>query len=471
MYVISGINEKKELLNFTDFIAILWNFLSMDEGQLPRLVYYLFDDDHNDSLDFREIKQVVECIHQKKYDTSSNIRMMVDDMQYSYAQISTELFSKFCRKNHNICSPILSVQFNMRKTIKGDLFWNKIANKRILDKEKCKPDFVYKCLQKCEVLREDIARNKKLAAFSEMKKTMLSEKKNKEQKALEASTSKFDKLKKKKDAEVKARKANRPGIETVVIEKSLGGTPEESSGKNTESDTADVDSGKSEKTVPTMKGSAMVVLAAKRFKDGVKISPKIEVAGDPIDNKLQRSNSKVKISRGGGGSSRSLVRGVSSVHLLENDGDKGQNLKRQNSKKKKREGDGGGNPLQRRSSSKRLINADEDGHNNGSEKLLKRKSSRKLGVDNGDTTTGRAGSVLKRQTSRKLAANTINIMDVDGRNVLDVDGRSPKRQLRRSSSKISEKMLLEGGGGGRRKLEPLNLSATKKKKLKSAKSN
>jgi hypothetical protein len=62
-------------------------------------------------------------------------------------------------------------------------------------------------------------------------------------------------------------------------------------------------------------------------------------------------------------------------------------------------------------------------------------------------------------------------MDVDGRNVLDVDGRSPKRQLRRSSSKISEKTLLEGGGGGRRKLEPLNLSATKKKKLKSAKSN
>ena len=145
----------------------------MDEGHLPRLVYYLFDDDKSDSLDFVEVRHVIECIHQKSYHSDAAVRNMVDMMQYSFAQISVAIFCKFCKQNQNICAPIINLQFNLRKMLNGDIFWAKISRKRITQREFCKADYVYKCQHDCEELRDQMARRARLKEFEEKKRLFL----------------------------------------------------------------------------------------------------------------------------------------------------------------------------------------------------------------------------------------------------------------------------------------------------------
>lgn len=151
---------------FSDYVAIFWNFLSLDEGLLSCVVYYLFDDDKSDSLDFLEIKKLIETIHQKSYDTSPAIRNMIDSINNQYAQVSKEQFKQICRKNYNIIAPIASIQFNLRKKIKGDLFWASICQARSDDFRMSNIEFVYQCMKESEAARDQKARDLRLATLS-----------------------------------------------------------------------------------------------------------------------------------------------------------------------------------------------------------------------------------------------------------------------------------------------------------------
>lgn len=169
--IAAGINKNKAKLSFTDFIAIFWNFLSLDASLLPSMAYYLFDDDRSDSLDYTEIRKLVELIHQKNYYTHPMIRSMVDSIQYEHAQISQAQFRALCKKNHNICAPIAGMQFNLRKKLGGDLFWRRMSLKREEgDKSMSTISFVYQCLRDCEETRAKRERELKLSAVEERRK-------------------------------------------------------------------------------------------------------------------------------------------------------------------------------------------------------------------------------------------------------------------------------------------------------------
>mmetsp|Transcript_11530 Transcript_11530/g.18821 ORF Transcript_11530/g.18821 Transcript_11530/m.18821 type:complete len:406 (+) Transcript_11530:329-1546(+) len=165
----SGVGEDKERMLFSEYVAIFWNFLSLDEGLLSSLIYYLFDDDNSDSLDFDEIKTLVEVIHQKSYDSSSGVRHMVDSINNYYVDVSKAQFRAICRKNHNIISPIAGMQFNLRKLLKGDLFWNKICKIREADARMSNIEFVFQCIKETEAIRVARARELRLSSLSKDK--------------------------------------------------------------------------------------------------------------------------------------------------------------------------------------------------------------------------------------------------------------------------------------------------------------
>jgi hypothetical protein len=423
----TGLNERKDKLNFTDFIAILWNFLSLDAGLLSSLIYYLFDDDHSDSLDFSEIKTIVESIHQKKYDTNASIRAMIDVMQYSYAQVSQVQFVRFCKSNHNICAPVVSTQFNLRKQVQGDIFWNNICNKRMTKRQMNKPEFVYKCLENCEMLRASLNRDKRLAQFQEMKKTMLSQKKSQTEIDKASRQSKY------------ARAKGGDGSDKEVLkDKETTATDDKDNNvvNNNKDKPEKVFSSKLKKSISTK------MMAVKGFKDGIKIAPNGD--DDMIGGGNGNANGIIK---------RRMSRVASISDSDDNNNDRGKLLRRSSSRKLMINSDesGGGDvgKLKRRSSSKKLIvNSDDD----KVVEKLKRSHSRKLVTANdsdgdGGGVGGGVGKLNRGITSsRKLKIES----DDDGGNGGGggVRGKMKRSHSKKSITNDSDDNNSGGGGGG-----------------------
>ena len=394
----------------------------MDEGFLSSLVYYLYDNDGNDSLEFGEIKRAVESIHQKSYDTNASIRGMIDFMQYSYAQISRDQFAKFCKKNHNICSPIISMQFNMRKKIIGDIFWNKVSNKRMTRRAMCKPEYVYECLEDCEALRGRLAREARLAEFQEMKKSMLSEQMSQVEKDKEAKQSKRKKVE---------EKSEEVGAEVIAETEA-----ETEAAKETEGEKPKVFSSKLKRSISTK------MMAVKGFKDGIKVSPSTDDVGGEVGKLIRRSSSR-------------------QLSISDNDDDRRQStpIRRSSTKALLGSDDEGGGPVKRSNSRKSISSSDDDGGGGGGGAKLRRNGSRKsINVGNKDN---EVQGKLKRSSSRKLGAGS------------DDGGAKIKRSGSRKF--IATHDVHPAGGDGRQKLEPINLSATNVKleplKKKSKKSS
>jgi Ca2+-binding EF-hand superfamily protein len=122
--------DKTGRLNFLEYACAMWNFLSMDAGYLGSLAFVIFDADRSNSLDFREVKQLVEMIHHKKYETNEGVRAFVDGLKDISHSINVEQFSKFSKDNPGLCAPLVGLQFILRKRVVGDTFWNTLADRR-----------------------------------------------------------------------------------------------------------------------------------------------------------------------------------------------------------------------------------------------------------------------------------------------------------------------------------------------------
>ena len=162
--------DKSGKLNFLEYVCAMWNFLSMDPGYLGSFAFSVFDDDGSKLLDFREIKQLVEMIQHKKYETNDGVRRLVDDLKDISHQITIDQFAKFSRENPSMCAPLVSLQFILRKRVVGDSFWTNLAERRYKVPEQNEVTYT---IELCRLVQKkyDQLKLQKFAARQQQKRT------------------------------------------------------------------------------------------------------------------------------------------------------------------------------------------------------------------------------------------------------------------------------------------------------------
>lgn len=119
-------------------------------------MFYLFDNDKGGTLDFREIKSMLETIHG---DITSNAKissLMEKLAETSY--ISVGQFSQLCRKERTLTNPLLVQQLKLQKDLIGEKFWIELCAKRKEHPYMLHPDFVLKLSERADAEYKAIAR-------------------------------------------------------------------------------------------------------------------------------------------------------------------------------------------------------------------------------------------------------------------------------------------------------------------------
>jgi hypothetical protein len=119
----------------------MWNFLGMDPNFLGTLVFYIFDDDKTNSLEYEEIRSLVEVIHHKS-GKSASVKKLIDTIMHNHKTVSVEYFTKCCREMSSLCAPLIGMQQSLREKVIGVGYWIDLTAKRGQDPIKSRPDFI-----------------------------------------------------------------------------------------------------------------------------------------------------------------------------------------------------------------------------------------------------------------------------------------------------------------------------------------
>jgi hypothetical protein len=131
----------------------MWNFLGMDPNFLGALVFYIFDDDQTNSLEYDEIRILVETIHHKS-DKNVAIRKLIETIMQNHSTVTVEHFTKCCREMSSLCAPLIGMQQSLREKVIGVNYWIDLTARRGQDPVKSRPNFI-------KILSDSIA-NKRL---------------------------------------------------------------------------------------------------------------------------------------------------------------------------------------------------------------------------------------------------------------------------------------------------------------------
>lgn len=149
----------------------MWNFLGMDPNFLGALVFYIFDEDQTNSLEYDEIRTLVETIHHKS-GKSAAVKKLIESIMQNHSRVSVEYFTKCCREMSSLCAPLIGMQQSLREKVIGVSFWMEITAKRGQDPIKSRPNFI-------KVLTDSIAEKKLQKAIGEVELKRLKEEQDK----------------------------------------------------------------------------------------------------------------------------------------------------------------------------------------------------------------------------------------------------------------------------------------------------
>lgn len=156
----------------------------MDPAFLGALVFYIFDDDKTNSLEYDEIRAIVETIHHKSSKTAS-VKKLIEMIMQNRQSVTVEYFTKCCREMSSLCAPLIGMQQSLREKIIGASYWIDLSAKRGQDPIKSRPDFIQK-------IGERIVEKRLQQSIEEMKQ----KKEREEQEKVEAAIAARDNRKK-----------------------------------------------------------------------------------------------------------------------------------------------------------------------------------------------------------------------------------------------------------------------------------
>ena len=115
-------------LNFLEFVVVIWNFLTFDSSEFGRFAFFLFDDNNTGTLEVSEIESMMETIHHKTLKSSPEVRALVQNINKS--KFKADEFMTWTKNHQSLLAPIIALQYNLRRQIIGEFYWQEIATMR-----------------------------------------------------------------------------------------------------------------------------------------------------------------------------------------------------------------------------------------------------------------------------------------------------------------------------------------------------
>lgn len=117
------------LINFSEFLLILWNFLTVDPLSLGYILFDIYDVDLSGTFEFEEVMLCVEELFgDKPNEHAKRIMEQLDDL--NFLAVTNELFNGMCRNYRDILIPVRKEQLMLRKHFFGVKYWEKKAKAR-----------------------------------------------------------------------------------------------------------------------------------------------------------------------------------------------------------------------------------------------------------------------------------------------------------------------------------------------------
>ena len=117
------------LINFSEFLLILWNFLTVDPLSLGYILFDIYDVDESGTFEFEEVVLCIdELFGDEPNDHAKKIMEQLDEL--NFLAVTNELFNGLCRKYRDILIPVRNEQLMLRKHFFGVKYWEKKAKAR-----------------------------------------------------------------------------------------------------------------------------------------------------------------------------------------------------------------------------------------------------------------------------------------------------------------------------------------------------
>jgi hypothetical protein len=136
--------EHHGCLDFSEMVALLWDFLSRDTKSLGSFAFHLIDEKNTGMLNADEVTGLIEMLHHTTTAKSKAVKNMVAAIvnKMTRSTIDVETFHEYCQVHDEVCLSLFGLQNSLRERILGLNFWGDIVLKRNQDEEQVKPNYV-----------------------------------------------------------------------------------------------------------------------------------------------------------------------------------------------------------------------------------------------------------------------------------------------------------------------------------------
>lgn len=146
-------------LNFLEFAAAMWNFLSLPEKLVGVLVYLMKDPTGTYCIKLHEVRELFEVLHRRKVETSPMLGSLFAEFKTKHPVEITKLdFCAFLNGNSTLSTPIILLQIKLRKQVIGEGFWQRKASAREKDRVQGDAAYVHQLLATVQGVNEESKR-------------------------------------------------------------------------------------------------------------------------------------------------------------------------------------------------------------------------------------------------------------------------------------------------------------------------
>lgn len=116
-------------------------------------MFYLFDDDRSGSLDFQEIRKIIEIVHAQDLNKSGRLSDKInEEMMNKPPYLTIDDFQKWTRAKPMLTNPVLNMQLKLQGDLLGPKFWKEVTQQRSDDEEKVRPGYVFREIARADAI-------------------------------------------------------------------------------------------------------------------------------------------------------------------------------------------------------------------------------------------------------------------------------------------------------------------------------
>lgn len=124
-------------------------------------IFFLFDNDKSGSLDFAEIKKIIEIIHSQDLNKTGSLQNKISrELENKPPHLNVDDFLKWTRAKPMLTNPVLVMQLKLQESAGGVSFWKMVTAQRNSNPVTAAPEYIYKEIARAEAIYSLFAKKK-----------------------------------------------------------------------------------------------------------------------------------------------------------------------------------------------------------------------------------------------------------------------------------------------------------------------